>query len=79
MRNTLVDERKKGELSVEPTNTRELIEAGRAYNEKMIQRYVDILSMESAMLDFDNTTILMAADPRRLQRAKEVTGTGEEE
>ena len=79
LRNTLVDERKKGELSVEPTNTRELIEAGRAYNEKMIQRYVDILSMESAMLDFDNTTILMAADPRRLQRAKEVTGTGEEE
>lgn len=79
LRNTLVDERKKGELSVEPTNTRELIEAGRAYNEKMIQRYVDILSMESAMLDFDNTAILMAADPRRLQRAKEVTGTGEEE
>ena len=78
LRNTLIEERKKGELPVEPTNTRELIEAGRAYNEKMIQRYVDILSMETAMLDFDNTSVLMEADPRRLQRAKDVSGDGEE-
>ena len=78
LRNTLVEERKKGELSVKPENTRELIEAGRAYNEKMIQRYVDILSMETAMLDFDNTSVLMEADPRRLQRAKDVSGDGEE-
>ena len=79
LRNNLVDERKKGELVVEPRNSRELIETGRAYNEKMVQRYVDILSMESAMLDFDNTSILMVADPRRLQRAKEVSGAGEKE
>ena len=76
LRNNLIEERKKGELSVEPTNTRELIEAGRKKKKKMIQRYVDILSMESAMLDFDNTAILMSADPRRLQRAKDSSDEG---
>ncbi len=71
LRNNLIDERKKGEKEVTATNTRELIEVGRAYNEKIAQRYVDILNMEAALLDFENTDVLMGADPIRLQLAKE--------
>lgn len=74
LRNNLVDERKKGEMETQPTNTRELIETGRAYNEKIVQRYVDILAIESAMLDLENTEVLMSADPDRLRLAKEAMG-----
>ena len=78
LRNNLVDERKKGDIETNPTNTRELIETGRAYNEKIVQRYVDILTMDAALLDFENTDVLMSADPLRLQLAKE-TAKGDEE
>ncbi|MBQ8436876.1 MAG: hypothetical protein IJX20_04420 [Alphaproteobacteria bacterium] len=71
LRNNLIEERKKGDIETTPTNTRELIEVGRAYNEKIVQRYVDILNLEAALLDFENTDVLMNADPKRLQLAKE--------
>ena len=77
LRNYLVDERKKGDTESKPTNTRELIETGRAYNEKIVLRYVDILNLESALLDFENTDVLMNADPLRLQLAKEKDSGGE--
>ena len=74
LRNNLVDERKKGDIETEATNSRELVETGRAYNEKIIQRYVDILAIESALLDLENTETLMAADPDRLSLANEARG-----
>ena len=74
LRNNLVDERKKGDIETKPTNSRELIETGRAYNEKIVQRYVDILAIEAALLDMENTEVLMSADPDRLQLAKEAGG-----
>lgn len=74
LRNNLVDERKQGDIETKPTNTRELIETGRAYNEKIIQRYVDILAIEAALLDMENTEVLMAADPDRLSLAKQSKG-----
>ena len=70
LRNTLIKERQEEKKEVKPENTRELIETGRAYNEKILQRYIDVLNLEATLLDFENTRVLMIADPVRLQRAE---------
>lgn len=56
-----------------PENARELVETGRAYTEKTMQRFIDVINMETILLDLDNTEMLMDADPIRLDTAKETT------
>lgn len=77
LRNHLARERQNAVPVPKPENTRELIETGRAYTEKTIQRFNDVLVMETFLLDFENTEVLMDTDPIRLGTAKEDESAGE--
>lgn len=71
LRNYLAKERLDPAPIPQPENTRELIETGRAYTEKTIQRFNDVLMMEATLLDYENSQEMMSADPIRLDTAME--------
>lgn len=65
IRHYLADARKKEDPQVNLQNGREIIQAGRVYAEQTSRRLIDILTMEMALLEFENTQIIMDFDTKR--------------
>ena len=58
-----------GDPQVDLENSRELIQAGRAYAENVNRRLLDIIAMEMAVLEFESTEVVYASDSRRTDLA----------